>query len=338
MVLSDVSIKRPVLATVISAVLILFGLFSYQQLTVREYPDIDPPVVSVNTTYRGASAQIIETQVTQIVEDAVAGIEGIKTIESTSREESSSVSITFHLSRDIDSAANDVRDRVARIVGRLPEEADVPRVAKTEADARPIMWVAMTSDRMDGLELTDYAERFLVDRLSIVAGVASIRIGAQRRYAMRVWLDKRAMAARELTVQDIEDALRRQNVELPSGRIESLQREFGVRTESALKTPAEFRKIVVGEGEGYLVRLGEVARIELGAEDDRSELRANGRNAIGLGIVKQSKANRSTSPTISPCSSASRSTRSSSPCRSPSRWWSASSSCSYVPCARRSSR
>jgi multidrug efflux pump len=258
---------------------------------VREYPDIDPPVVSVNTTYRGASAQIIETQVTQIVEDAVAGIEGIKTIESTSREESSSVSITFHLSRDIDSAANDVRDRVARIVGRLPEETDVPRVAKTEADARPIMWVAMTSDRMDGLELTDYAERFLVDRLSIVAGVASIRIGAQRRYAMRIWLDKRAMAARELTVQDIEEALRRQNVELPSGRIESLQREFGVRTESALKTPAEFRKIVVREGEGYLVRLGEVARIELGAEDDRSELRANGRNAIGLGIVKQSKAN-----------------------------------------------
>ncbi len=291
MVLSDVSIKRPVLATVVTLVVVIFGLFAYRTLTVREYPDIDPPVVSVNTTYRGASAQIIETQVTQIIEDAIAGIEGIKTIESTSREESSSVSITFHLSREIDAAANDVRDRVARVVGRLPEEADVPRVAKTEADARPIMWVAMTSDRMDGLELTDYAERFLVDRLSIIPGVASIRIGAKRRYAMRVWLDKYELAARELTVQDVETALERQNVELPSGRIESLQREFAVRTESGLKTPEEFRKIVVKDDAGYLVRLAEVARVEVGAEDDRSELRANGRNAVGLGVVKQSKAN-----------------------------------------------
>ena len=291
MTLIDVSIKRPVLATVLSSVLVIFGIFAYRTLPVREYPDIDPPKVSVSTTYRGASAPIIETQVTQVIEDAIAGIEGIKTIESTSREESSSVSIIFQLSRDIDSAAADVRDRVARVVNRLPEEADAPRIAKTEADARAIMWVAMTSDRLDGLELTDYAERYLVDRLSIVPGVASIRIGAKRRYAMRIWLDKQAMAARQITVQDVEDALRQQNVELPSGRIESRRREFAVRTDSALKTPAEFRNIVVKEAGGYLMRLGEMADVEIAAEDKRSELRANGRNAIGLGVVKQSKAN-----------------------------------------------
>ena len=291
MVLSDVSIKRPVLATVISSVMVIFGFFAYQKMTVREYPDIDPPIVSVTTIYRGASARIIETRVTQVIEDAVAGIAGIKTIESSSRGESSSVSIEFHLSRDIESAANDVRDRVARVVGRLPEEAEIPRVAKTEADARPIIWVAMTSDRMDGLALTDYAARYLVDRLSIVPGVASVRIGGQRRYAMRVWFDKWALAARELTVHDVEDALRSQNVELPSGRIESLRREFAVRIESALKTPQEFRNIVVKEGDGYLVRLGEVAHVEIGPESDRSELRANGRSAVGLGVVRQSKAN-----------------------------------------------
>ncbi len=289
--LPEIAVKRPVLATVFSLVLVIFGLFSYRQLTVREYPDVDPPVVSVATTYRGASAQIIESQVTQVLEDAVAGIEGIKTIGSTSREESSSISITFNLSRNIDDAANDVRDRVARVIGRLPEEADAPRVAKTDSDARPIMWIAMTSDFMNGLELTDYAERFLVDRLSIVDGVASIRIGAQRRYAMRIWLDKLALAARGLTVQDVEDAIRRQNVELPSGRIESENREFTVRTDSGLKTADQFRRIVLKEGGDHLMRLGEVAQIEVAAEDDRSELRANGRNAIGLGIVKQSKAN-----------------------------------------------
>ena len=291
MILSDVSIRRPVLATVLSAVLLIFGLFAFDQLTVREYPDIDKPVVSVNTTYRGASSQIIETQVTQIIEEAIAGIEGIDTITSNSREESSSVSIEFKINRDIDGAANDVRDRVARAIGRLPEEAEIPRVAKTDSDARAIIWVAMTSDRLSQLELTDYAERFLVDPLSTVSGVARVRVGAGRRYAMRIWLDAAAMAARELTAQDVETALRRQNVELPSGRIESIRREVSVRTESALKTPEEFRDVVVKQGNDYLVRLGEIARVELGPEDVRSELRANGQNAVGLGIVKQSKAN-----------------------------------------------
>ena len=261
MALSDTSIRRPVLATVLSAVLLIFGLFAFDRLTVREYPDIDRPVISIGTTYRGASAPIIETQVTQVVEDAVAGISGIDTITSTSREESSSVSIEFESTRDIEGAANDVRDRIARAVGRLPDESEQPRVAKSESDARPMIWIAVTSENMDGLALTDYSERFLVDRLSAVPGVARVMVGGGRRTAMRIWLDPAALAARRLTVQDIEAALRSQNIELPSGRIESVSREVAVRTESALRSAEEFRALIVKEDSGRVVRLGEVAEV-----------------------------------------------------------------------------
>jgi multidrug efflux pump len=291
MILSDTSIKRPVLATVMSLVLVLFGLFGYQRLSVRQLPDVDAPIISITTVYRGASAAIIEGQVTQVIEDAIAGIEGVNTITSTSQEESSRVSIEFSLDREMDSAANDVRDRVSRAVRQLPVEADAPRIAKSDSDARAVMWVALTSDRLSGTELTDYADRFLVDRLSIVKGVASVRIGGGRRYAIRIWLDKNALAARELTVQDVETALRRQNILLPSGRIESVQREVAVRTDSSLRTVEDFEKVVVRESGGYFVRLGEVAEIELGAENNRSDLRVFGRSAVGLGIVKQSKSN-----------------------------------------------
>ena len=198
MVLSDPSIRRPVLATVLSAVLMIFGLFAFERLTVREYPDIDRPVISIGTTYRGASAPIIETQVTQVVEDAIAGIAGIDTITSASREESSSVNIEFESARDIEGAANDVRDRIARAVGRLPDEAEQPRVAKSDSDARPMIWIAVTSENMNGLALTDYSERFLVDRFSAVPGVARVMVGGGRRTAMRIWLDPEAMAARRL--------------------------------------------------------------------------------------------------------------------------------------------
>ncbi len=291
MVLSDTSIRRPVLATVFSAVLMIFGLFAFERLTVREYPDIDRPVISIGTTYRGASAPIIETQVTQVVEDAIAGIAGIDTITSTSREESSSVNIEFESSRDIEGAANDVRDRIARAVGRLPEEAEQPRVAKSDSDARPMIWIAVASENMNGLALTDYSERFLVDRLSAVPGVARVMVGGGRRTAMRIWLDPEALAARRLTVQDVEAALRRQNVELPSGRIESVSREVAVRTESALRSAEEFRALIVKQDAGHLIRLGEVAEVALGAEDERSEFRVNGRTAVGIGVVKQSTAN-----------------------------------------------
>ena len=289
--LSDTSIRRPVLATVLSAVLLIFGLFAFDRLTVREYPDIDRPVISIGTTYRGASAPIIETQVTQVVEDAIAGIAGIDTITSTSREESSSVNIEFESTRDIEGAANDVRDRIARAVGRLPEEAERPRVAKSNSDAQAMIWIAVTSERMEGLALTDFTERILVDRLSAVPGVARVMIGGGRRTAMRIWLDPEALAARQLTVGDVEAALRRQNVELPSGRIESVNREVAVRTESALRTADEFRALIVRQDAGRLVRLGEVAEVAVGAEDERSEFRVNGRTAVGLGVVKQSTAN-----------------------------------------------
>ena len=291
MVLSDVSIKRPVLATVISLVLVIFGLFSYRQLSVREYPDIDPPIVSVNTIYRGASAEIIETQITQVIEDAIAGLEGVKSVESSSREESSSVSIEFVIGRDIDSATNDVRDRVARIMSKLPDEAELPTISKAESDARPILWVMLASERLSPLELTDYAQRYLVDRLSVVPGVASVTISGGSPYAMRIRLDRAALAARNLTVQDVENAIRRQNVDLPSGRIEGQLRELAVRTESGLKTPQEFRSLVVRETGGYLVRLGEVAEVDLAAENERTEMRADGRRTIGLGIIRQSKGN-----------------------------------------------
>jgi multidrug efflux pump len=290
-VLSELSIKRPVLAIVLSAVVVLFGALGFRALSVREYPDIDPPVVSVNTTYRGAAAEIIESQVTQVIEDAVAGIEGIKSIQSSSRDESSSVTIEFTLERDVEAAANDVRDRVAQIGAALPDDADPPRVAKTDADARPILWLVLKSETLSALALTDYAERFLVDRFSTVKGVASVIVGGGRRYAMRIDLDRAALAARQLTVQDIEDAIRRENIDLPSGRLEGVAREFAVKTESGLRTPEQFRALVVREREGVLTRLGEVANVEIGAENDRTELRAEGHAAVGIGIVRQSKAN-----------------------------------------------
>ncbi len=291
MKLPDLAIKRPVLAIVMSLVLILFGLFSYQTLSVREYPNVDKPNVSISTTYRGASADIIESQITQVIEDAVAGIGGVTRINSSSREESSSVNVEFDLSRDIESATNDVRSRVSRIVSQLPDEADAPRISKTESDARPIMWLSMTSARMGPLELTDYAERNLVDPLSTVNGVASVRIGGARRYAMRIWIDTSALAAHSLTVQDLENAIRAQNVQLPSGRIESAEREFNIRTESDLKTPEEFRRVIVRNDERGMIRLGDVAEVEVGAENERTGLRVNGQAAIGLGVIRQSGSN-----------------------------------------------
>ncbi|MEQ8861013.1 MAG: efflux RND transporter permease subunit [Pseudomonadales bacterium] len=290
--LSDVSVKRPVFATVISLLLVAFGVLSFNYLPLREYPDINPPVVSISTDYVGASAEIVETRITQVIEDQISGIEGIRQITSSSRDGRSGINIEFDLDRDIDEAANDVRDRVSRIVGRLPEDVEKPEVAKQDSDARPIMYISLSSDRMTMMELDDYARRYLEDRFAVIPGVASVGINGGGRPSMRIWLDRLALAARNLTVTDIEAALRRENLELPAGRLESSDREFQVRLERGYNTPQDFRNLVLGTGQdGHLIRLGEVAEVALAPQNLRESFRANQKTTVGMGIVKQSTAN-----------------------------------------------
>jgi len=291
MFLPELSIRRPVLATVMSLMLVLIGTISYQRLSVREYPKIDTPVVSVRTVYPGASAEIIESQITNPLEESLAGIEGIRTIKSVSREEVSQITIEFQLERDVDAAANDVRDRVSRVGAVLPDEANDPVVAKIDADAQAVIWIAFSSDRHTPLEITDYADRYVKDRLQTLTGVASVIIGGERRYAMRIWLDRDRLAAYSLTPQDVETALRLQNVEVPSGRIESQMREFTVFTETGMTTPEQFNNMIIRQSGNYPVRLRDVGHATLGAADERNAVRVNGNSAVGLGVVKQSTAN-----------------------------------------------
>jgi multidrug efflux pump len=292
MIISDQSVRRPVFATVISSLLVLLGLASLANLPVRQYPDVDSPVVSIETSYRGASAEVIETKVTQVVEDVIAGIEGIEKLTSTSRDERSDIRIEFSISRDIDSAANDIRDRVSRVVDQLPAEADPPEIAKVDTTRRAVMYLNLMSDRHSGLELTDFADRYLIDRFSTVPGVARVQISGARRYAMRIWLSREALAARGLTVADVETSLRAENVELPAGRLESTEREFTLRTATGFKAEDDFMKLVVGRGpEGQLVNLGEVAEVRIGAENERSIARSNGIDAVSLAIEQLSRAN-----------------------------------------------
>lgn len=291
MKLSEFCIERPVFSTVMSLLMVLIGVVAFDRLTVREYPNIDEPVVSVTTTYTGASPEIVESQVTQILEGSVAGIAGIETITSSSRSESSRITIKFSLETDPDVAASEVRDRVGRVRGQLPDEIDEPIIAKVEADAQPVIFMVLTSDRLSPLELTDYADRTVTDQLQNLNGVAEIQIYGERRYAMRIWIDRARLAAYDLTVQDVEDALRAQNLEVPSGRIESVDREFTVLSRTGLTTAEQFRDIIVKDADGFPVRLDDVARVELGSEEARNTARFNGQNAIAIGVVKQATAN-----------------------------------------------
>ena len=288
---ADLSIRRPVLALVSCLLIVVFGIASLLTLPVRELPDVDAAVVTVVTTYTGATPQIIDTDITEIVESSVAGVSGIKTISSQSRRGRSRTVIEFETGRDIDEAANDIRDAVGRIRAKLPEDASEPRVVKSDSDADPVMRLAITSDRHPPEAITDFAERFVIDRLSTLDGVASVDVLGERRHAIRIHLDRRSLAARNLTVADVEAAIRRNNVELPAGEITSRQRLLDIRLESRLTTPEQFREISLGTIDGYPVRIGDVARVERGVENENTIVRANGQSAIGLQVIRQSQAN-----------------------------------------------
>lgn len=291
MSLTDISISRPVFATVMSLIIVLLGIVSYRDLSLREYPRIDEPVITVTTTYPGANAQIMESQITKIIEDSIAGIEGIKTMTSTSREGASIINVTFLLERDPDDAAADVRDRVSRVRGRLPDEIDEPIVAKVEADADPIMWIVLRSKVYNPAQLSDLADRYLQDRLQTIPGVADVFIFGQRRYAMRIWLDPVRLAAHRITVQDVEDALRAQNIDIPSGRVEGVQREFTVFAETDLNRVEEFEKIVIANRSGHLITMKDIGRVALGVENDNVVFRYKQAPGVAMGIVKQAVAN-----------------------------------------------
>jgi len=290
MKLSDISIHRPVFATVMSLAILLFGIISFTQLPVREYPDIDPPIISVVTLYRGASSNVVETEISDVLEEQFATLEGVKTIISSSREGGSVITIEFELSQNVNEAANDVRDRVSRIRGTLPQEIEDPIISKVDANAQAIVWLALYSTHHSGLELSDFADRVLKERIQRMPGVGSVIIGGERRYAMRIWLDPLKMAAHGLTAQDIEIAVRSENAEIPGGRVEGTKREFAVRTRGDLDKPEQFGAIIVSQKGDKITRLRDVADVSVGAEDERTLARWNGKLAVGLGIVKQSKA------------------------------------------------
>lgn len=291
MILSEICIKRPVFASVLSLIIVLIGLISYSRLTVREYPNIDEPIISVSTTYKGASPEVIESQVTKPLEDQLAGIEGVNVMTSRSRSERSYINIKFNLSRDPDAAAAEVRDKVSRARRYLPDEIDEPIIGKVEADATPVIYLAVESGSLSVIQTSDYINRYIKTRLSVLPGAAEVRVYGERLPSMRIYVDRGKLAAYQLTVQDVETALASQNVEIPAGRIESRDREFTVVSSTDLQTPEQFADIVVANVKGYPVRIRDVAKVEVGAADDRILSRFNGKAAINIGLTKQSTAN-----------------------------------------------
>jgi multidrug efflux pump len=289
--LPEICIKRPVFATVLSLVILLIGLISYQRLSVREYPRIDEPVVSVNTTYRGASAEVVESQVTKILEDSLAGIEGVEIMTSQSRSETSRINVRFSLKRDPDSAAADVRDKVSRVRAKMPDTIDEPVIAKVEADSQPVIYIAVQAGSLSALEASDYVHRYVQPRLSVLPGASDVRIFGERQVSMRVNIDRTRLAGYKLTAQDVEDAITRQNAEIPAGRVESQTREFTVVAETDLQTPEQFNNIIVANVNGFPVRIRDVGNAEIGPVDERTVSRFNGKPSLNIGVIKQAVAN-----------------------------------------------
>jgi multidrug efflux pump len=290
-IFSEASIRRPVFASVMSLLLVLVGTVSFSRLELREYPRIDEPVVNVSTRLAGASSEVIESQVTKLLEDSISGIEGVDIVTSVSRSEESQITVRFKLSKNPEAGAADVRDRVSRVRSRLPATVDEPVVAKVEADATPTIWISFSSETRSALEVTDLIERVVRPRLQTVSGVADVWIRGDRRFSMRIWVDPDKLAAYRLTVQDVEDALRRQNLEVPAGRIESVQREFSVTAQTDLATAIQFSDVALRTINGYTVRLRDVARIEQASANERSSVRLNGVPAVSIGVIRQATAN-----------------------------------------------
>ena len=293
MTLSDLSVRRPVFATVLSLIIIAFGAIAFTTLPLRELPDVDQPVVSISTSYPGASAQVVETQITRIIEDQLSGIEGVDVINATSRDGRSSINIEFTLDRDLEDAANDVRNAVSRARGNLPADVLEPVISKADSDSNAIMWFSLSSTTLNTVELSDYAQRYIVDRLGVINGVANVQVGGDASRALRVWLNTDSMAARGLTVQDVESALRSQNLDLPAGYVQSQQRDYQVRVNRPFQTPEEFARMPIGgaSADGAVVRLGDIARVEFAPVEERRIFRGNGRDQVGIGIVRQSQSN-----------------------------------------------
>lgn len=303
MMLSDISVRRPVFAAVAAIILCVVGVAAFASLTVRELPSVDPPVVSISTTYRGASAEVVEERITEVIERQISGIQGIDRVNSSSRDGRSNINISFRLDRNLDDAANDVRDAVSRVASNLPLQADPPQIAKATADGSPIMFISFASTTLNRLQLSDYAQRYLVERFSTVHGVAQVFVGGSQLYSMRIWLDPNAMAARGVTVDDVENALNSQNLELPAGSLEAPDKDFTIRVGRGYSTPEQFAQLpVVASGartaiatgntsQDYVTRLGDIARVEEGPDERRRSFRSNGRDQVGIGITRQSQAN-----------------------------------------------
>ncbi|MDX1997685.1 MAG: efflux RND transporter permease subunit [Thermoanaerobaculia bacterium] len=284
MTLYNLAIRRPVLATVLSITIVLFGAISFTYLGVREFPAVDPPVITVTANYRGANADVIESQVTEPLEDSINGIAGIRTLTSVSREGRSTVTVEFDLDADLERAANDVRDRVSQALDNLPPDIDPPEVSKADADSQPILMFGLQSDRRNLLDLTRVADEIFVERLQTIPGVARVDVWGERTYSMRLWLDPQKLASYQLSPIDVLQVLQRENVELPAGRIEGNDVQLNVRTLSRLATAEDFNDLILKAEGGRVVRFRDVGTAELGARNERTALKMNGKPMVGLSV------------------------------------------------------